>query len=62
MNRELILKHIKSMNLVEQLDISIEILENVISHANPSEKLILNELNEVKNILKGELNDAGSNN
>ncbi len=51
MTKEKLLNEIKSLNVVEQIDISIQILINTLKNSNLNETLLINELEQIKKII-----------
>ena len=51
MNRDLIYKQIKKLQLVEQIDIAIDILVHALKFTGTNEHLLIDELNQIKKII-----------
>lgn len=51
MIKQKIINQIKELNIVDQIDLSIDILIDILKHSNMDESLLINELNSIKKII-----------
>lgn len=58
MTKELICKQVKKLQLSEQIDIAIDILLHALKFTGNNEKLLIDELNQIKKIIVNPSNFA----
>ena len=51
MIKQKIINQIKELNIVDQIDLSIDILIDILKHSNMDESLLINELEQIKKII-----------